>query len=205
MEFSTTTFIFEIVILIFSIVIHEVSHGYAANILGDKTAELEGRLTLNPIKHMDLLGSVIVPTLAYISGGFIIGWAKPVPFNPYNLRSQKWGEAIVAFAGPASNLLIATIFGLILRFTVNSVPASFSVIVGYVVLINLTLAVFNLVPIPPLDGSKILFTFLPFYSKTRAFLEQHGLILALFFMFYFWRYIQPIVTFLFRFITGLPV
>jgi len=146
------TFIFQILILIMSVVIHEVSHGYAALFLGDKTAEYQGRLSLNPLKHLDLFGSVLVPAMSYFLGGFIIGWAKPVPFNPYNLRNQKWGEAIVAVAGPLSNIFIALAFGLSLRFFGSAFPASFIAIVGYIVLINIILAVFNLVPIPPLDG-----------------------------------------------------
>ena len=97
-----TNFIFSIVILILSIALHEASHGYAANRLGDPTARLAGRLTLNPLKHLDLFGSVIIPFLTFITGGFIFGWAKPVPYNPYNLTDQRWGEAKVAFAGPAS-------------------------------------------------------------------------------------------------------
>src|SRR3989338_10071713 len=97
-------FMFQIAILIFSVVIHEVSHGYAALALGDHTAEAEGRLTLNPLKHLDLFGSIILPLLSYSMGGFIFGWAKPVPYNPYNLRNQKWGPAIVGVAGPPANI-----------------------------------------------------------------------------------------------------
>src|SRR3989338_8951510 len=100
-------FIFIIIILIFSVVIHEVSHGYAANALGDSTARFAGRLTLNPLKHLDLTGSVIIPAILILTqAGFIFGWAKPVPYNPYNLRNQRWGEAIVGGAGPAVYFLI---------------------------------------------------------------------------------------------------
>src|SRR3989344_934990 len=108
-------FIFSIIILIFSVVIHEVSHGYAAYLQGDNTARFQGRLTLNPFKHLEWFGSFILPAMSYLFGGFIIGWAKPVPFNPYNLRNQRWGEAIVAFAGPLSNFCIALILGLLIR------------------------------------------------------------------------------------------
>ena len=107
--------IIAIAIVIMSVVIHEVSHGYAAYMLGDKTAAYEGRLTLNPFKHLDFVGSVLVPLLTYASGGFILGWAKPVPFNPYNLRSARWGEAIVAAAGPLSNICLAVLFSIVLR------------------------------------------------------------------------------------------
>ena len=93
-------FLFIIIVLIMSVVVHEVSHGYAALSLGDPTAKYQGRLTLNPISHLDPVGSLLVPLLGYLLGGFVVGWAKPVPFNPYNLRNQRWGEAYVAAAGP---------------------------------------------------------------------------------------------------------
>src|SRR3989344_4497982 len=199
--------IFQIIILIMSVVIHEVSHGYAAFWLGDSTAKYEGRLTLNPLKHLDPFGSVILPPLLSISGaGFIIGWAKPVPFNPYNLRNQRWGEAIVAAAGPLSNILIALVFGLGLRFAIGSgLITSVPVIqiTSVIIFINLLLAVFNLVPIPPLDGSKILFSILPASAgAARNFLERYGFFIVLLFIFFLWDYVAPIIVFLFRLITG---
>ena len=147
------TFIFSLIILIFSVIIHEVSHGYAALFLGDKTAQDQGRLTLNPIKHIDPIGSIIFPALSLLLGGFVFGWAKPVPFNPYNLRNRKWGEAIVAAAGPASNFLIALAFGLALRFSAALAASAAAGLVATIVLVNLMLGTFNLIPIPPLDGS----------------------------------------------------
>ena len=120
-------FVFIIAILIMSVVIHEVSHGYAALALGDSTAKYQGRLTLNPLAHLDPVGSFLVPLIGYFFGGFIIGWARPVPFNPYNLRDQKWGEAIVAIAGPISNILLAVIFGLFIRFAPDSFFVAFSI------------------------------------------------------------------------------
>ena len=102
-----------------SVVIHEVAHGYTAELLGDPTARLQGRLTLNPIKHLDMVGSIIVPIITYISGGVIFGWAKPVPFNPYNLKNRKWGEGLVALAGPLSNLCIALFFSEFLVYYLN--------------------------------------------------------------------------------------
>src|SRR3990167_11078259 len=102
-------FIFQIAILIMSVVIHEVSHGYAASFLGDQTAKYQGRLTLNPLKHLDFVGSFLVPAFSYFLGGFIFGWAKPVPYNPYNLRPGRWSEAMVAATGPLSNITLAVI------------------------------------------------------------------------------------------------
>src|SRR3989344_2529066 len=149
--------IFSIAVLIMSVVIHEVSHGYAALYLGDPTAKYAGRLTINPLKHLDPFGSVILPILLAITkAGFIIGWAKPVPYNPYNVRYGRWGEALVALAGPASNLLLAFLFGLVFRLGGGFLPVPFLSLAVSVILINVVLAVFNLVPIPPLDGSKLL-------------------------------------------------
>lgn len=199
-------FIFIVIILIMSVVVHEVSHGYAALALGDPTAKYQGRLTLNPLSHLDLVGSFLVPLLGYFAGGFIIGWAKPVPFNPYNLRSAKWGEALVAIAGPLSNISLAVIFGLIIRLMsgYDLLSANFLGLAGFVVMINITLAIFNLVPIPPLDGSKILSALLPY--KWRSFmdsLERFGLILVFVFIFLFWQIMSPIVGFLFTLLTGI--
>lgn len=197
--------IFQIAILLMSVVIHEVSHGYAALALGDPTAKYEGRLTLNPIKHLDPFGSFILPLISYMTGGFLIGWAKPVPYNPYNLRPGRWSEALVALAGPASNISIALIFGLILHILpVSAATAPFAQIVLDIILVNLVLAVFNMVPIPPLDGSKLLFALLPDGSYAwRRGLERHGMWVLIFFVFFLWQYIFPIAGFFFRLITGI--
>ena len=196
------SFIFSIAILIFSIVLHEVSHGYAADRLGDRTARLAGRLTLNPLKHLDFFGSIILPSLTFLLGGFIFGWAKPVPYNPYNLKDQRWGEAKVAFAGPLSNLLIAFIFGLGIRF--GFVAANFLTPVTLIVLINIVLAIFNLIPIPPLDGSKILFSLLPYkYLYIRTFLERYSFALILLLVFFLWSLLLPIIAFVFSLMTGI--
>ncbi len=201
-------FVFQIAILIMSVVIHEVSHGYMANYLGDPTAKLEGRLTLNPIKHLDLFGSIILPMILYFShAGFILGWAKPVPYNSYNLRPGRWSEALVAIAGPASNLILAIIFGMLLRFGVaNGFSVGFLQITSLIVFMNLLLMVFNLVPIPPLDGSKVLFAVFPESTfKLRGFFERYGFILVIFFIFFLWQFISPLITVLFTLITGVSL
>ncbi|MEK7200766.1 MAG: site-2 protease family protein [Patescibacteria group bacterium] len=199
-------FIFIIIILIMSVVVHEVSHGYAALALGDPTAKYQGRLTLNPLNHLDPIGSFLVPLLGYFAGGFIIGWAKPVPFNPYNLRNAKWGEALVAIAGPLSNISLAFIFGLLIRFGSNLIilNQAFLSLASFVVIINITLAIFNLVPIPPLDGSKILFALLPYkWQGIRESFEKYGLILVFIFIFFLWQIMSPVVHYFFSLFTGL--
>ena len=201
-------FLFQLIILIFSVVVHEVAHGHAAYMLGDSTAKYEGRLTLNPIKHLDFFGSIFLPLLLFISGsGFLIGWAKPVPYNPYNLRDQRWGEAIVAAAGPLSNIAIALVFGLLLRLGIAmELIQSVEIlkITSYIVFINLLLAVFNLVPLPPLDGSKIIFSIFKLgQSQARIFLERFGIIFVLFFVFFFWSFVSPVISGLFGLITGI--
>lgn len=198
--------IFSIVILLLSVVIHEVSHGYAAYFLGDPTAKLAGRLTLNPIKHLDPIGSVLVPLLTYSAGGFIFGWAKPVPYNPYNLRFRH-GGAVVGAAGPFSNLAIAAVFAGLIRLAANmGLPSAFVELSALIVLLNLILAIFNLLPVPPLDGSKILFSFLPYrYHWLEEWLNRYQLILIMVLLFFLWRLILPIVLFLFHLATGLTL
>jgi len=179
-----------------------------ANSLGDPTAKYQGRLTLNPIKHLDPVGSIIVPAVTYLIGGFIFGWARPVPYNPYNLRNQKWGPAMVAAAGPLSNISMALIFGLLIRFGGGAgfLSPAFLQIAMLIVLINLVLAVFNMVPIPPLDGSKVLFALIPYrYHHIQRFLEHYGLFLLLIFIFFFWGIILPVIAFLFYAITGIGI
>jgi Zn-dependent protease len=213
---QVTIFIFKIAVLIFSTIIHEISHGFSAKIQGDDTAESAGRLTLNPIPHLDLFGSIILPVLLALPvflgmSGVIIGWAKPVPFNPNNLRNKRWGPALVAIAGPASNIFIALIFGTFLRFfgAFPGLPSSLIIFIAIIVLINLLLAIFNLVPIPPLDGSKILFSILPqtWPSVRRAelWLEQYGFVLILLFIFFGFNLILPIIYLLFGLFTGQTV
>jgi Zn-dependent protease len=195
------------------VIIHEVSHGLAALWLGDPTAKYMGRLTLNPISHVDPIGSILVPLITFFAGGFIFGWAKPVPYNPYNLRDQKYGPALVGAAGPVSNILIALVFGFVLRVflvtgqvSVSESGVIFSVF-SYAILINVLLAFFNLIPFPPLDGSKLLFAILPIREETKMQLEQFGLIF-LFILIYalsgpisiFLHFIQ---SFFFRVVVGI--
>ena len=200
--------IFFIAILIMSVVIHEVSHGFIALRFGDRTALYAGRLTLNPLKHLDMFGSVTLPIFLLLThSSFLFGWAKPVPYNPNNLTNRKWGTIAVASAGILANLSLAVFFGLILRFSLNSVVSvDFVSIISSIVLINLGLAIFNLVPIPPLDGSKILFSLLPnsFYFVI-SFLEQYSLVLILIFIVFFANYLYPILAYLYYLITGLSL
>jgi Zn-dependent protease len=195
--------IFSIAILIMSVVVHEVSHGVVANAMGDPTAKYQGRLTLNPISHLDPFGSILLPVMTFLLGGFIFGWAKPVPYNPYNLRNQQYGPALVGVAGPAANFLIAFVFSLLIRTMGGVLPASLITIAGTIIFINILLAVFNLVPIPPLDGSKVLFAFFPSgWYRLQALMEQYGFILLLVFIFVFWRLLLPLVFFIFRIFVG---
>jgi len=206
-------YLFLIIILIFSIVIHEVSHGAMANYLGDPTAKYAGRLTLNPIPHIDPIGSIILPGILIMmnmilpGGGIIFGWAKPVPINPYNFRDQKYGSAKVALAGPGANLAIALFFGLALRFfPVVSAISGLYVVFSYIVYINILLAVFNLLPVPPLDGSHILFTFLPYRMENiKIFLSQFGIFILLFIIFFFFQWIVLIINWIFAQIVGAPL
>ncbi len=199
--------IFQLAILLMSVVIHEFAHGWMAFRLGDVTAKNYGRLTLNPIKHLDIWGSLVVPFMIFVfsGGSAIFGWAKPVPFNPNNLRDQKYGIAKVAAAGPSANLLIALIFGLILRFNQSElfISSGMAQIFSLTVFLNILLAIFNLIPLPPLDGSKILFTFLPDSLRDiRMFLEQYGMFIILFFIFFAFQWVLPLIELIYRLIVG---
>lgn len=197
-------FIFAIIILIMSVVVHELSHGYAADFLGDPTPRMQGRLTLNPLKHLDFFGSVLFPALSYMLGGIIFGWAKPVMINPYNLRAKKWGEAIVAFAGPLSNIILAVIFSMLIRFAEPiGLSQAFVTFSMTIVVMNIVLAIFNLVPIPPLDGSKILFAILPQrFMSIRYKLEQYGFLLVLIFIIFMGTILNPVINLVLRFLVG---
>ena len=211
---------FYILTLIYSVMIHEVAHGVMALWLGDMTAKYADRLNLNPLKHIDPFGSIILPLILVFSHvGLVFGWAKPVPYNPYNLRNQKWGPTWVALAGPGSNLILAffaALFAKVLPLTLlvrkdiverfygviygrgdfldrfslladaisGSLPSIFYGLLLLVIFWNVMLACFNLLPIPPLDGSKLLYALVPLRERTIFFLEQYG-VFALFFVILF--------------------
>lgn len=192
--------VFFIIIFLYSVIAHEVAHGKMAEYLGDPTARYMGRLTLNPIPHLDPIGSILLPLLLVVTNSPILfGWAKPVPYNPYNLRNQRYGNALVAGAGIATNLGLALGIGLLLRFLPLEGPLI--AILSYVVQINLILGVFNLIPIPPLDGSKILFDFFP-QTDLIIFLERYGFFLLILFILFGLPYLFPIIDFLFNLIIG---
>jgi len=196
-------FIFQIAILIMSVVVHELSHGYMADLLGDPTPRLQGRLTLNPLKHLELFGSFIVPVLTSLAG-FTFGWAKPVQWNPYNVKNKRWGELAIAITGPVSNIVIAITFGLIIRILGPSLSDSFIYISTYVIIINIVLAVFNMIPLPPLDGSKVLFAILPRkLIWIREGIERYSIVLFLFVVFFVWELVAPVIPYIFKLITGI--
>lgn len=197
MEITSAFFIIMIVALILSVVVHEMAHGYAAYWLGDPTAKLSGRLSPNPLVHLDPLMSVVVPGLLIISQTpFIFGAAKPVPYNPYNLRDQKWGEAKIAVAGPLANIVLAVLFAVLVQLApMLGLPVAFMEIGVQIIYLNLFLAFFNLLPLPPLDGSKILPPILGIFSteamwryqQFRMWLEQNiflGFALVIFLVLY---------------------
>lgn len=191
MDFLSLIFYF--LIIIPSSIIHEYAHGWVADQLGDPTARYAGRLTLDPRKHIDPIGTLLMPIGLFIltGGRFMFAYAKPVPFNPYNLKSQKWGPAMVGIAGPLANLLLAVVFAIVFRFVSAFPIAEFIAIIVYA---NILLMVFNLVPLPPLDGSKILFAVMPpSWHQARVLLEQYGFILVMFFVFFLFKLLVPVI------------
>jgi len=207
--------IFGLAILIFSVVIHEVAHGYAAYALGDPTAKLAGRLTLNPLPHVDFIGSIIFPGIMVLtSSPILFGWAKPVPYNPYNLKNQRWGEAIVGIAGVATNLLLAVIFAFITRYAFAAGMNDFADLASIVTLTNLSLGLFNLIPIPPLDGYTVLRGILPyklglglkeFEDRMRAGSIFTLIGLLFLFIFVLAAPFTMLIRTVFSFLTGLPI
>ena len=206
--------IFYVAVLIMSVVAHEFAHAYTAYRLGDDTARLSGRLTLNPLKHLDFFGSILLPLFLVISkAGFVIGWARPVPYNPNNIKDQKRGTILISIMGIITNFTIAIIFGLLIRLMVfYGMPLydqggslnHLLKISTIIVFVNIVLAIFNLIPIPPLDGSKILFSLMPYrYLYIKNFLERWGMVVLLFFIIFLCGKISPIIYLLFSLITGL--
>jgi len=204
--------LYQVIVLIFLTIIHEVSHGLMAYKLGDNTAKDAGRLTLNPIKHLEFFGSFFVPLLFIMTNSpFILGWAKPVPFNPYNLKDPKRDGALIALAGPVSNFLIAIIFGLMVRLMAG-IPAvaadpilgNVLMLVNVIVFVSLLLGFFNLIPIPPFDGSRIVFAFLS--HKAERFwlqLEQYGTLLIILLLFGgLLNLLYPVVIFSYHLLVG---
>ena len=202
MEFASLIFFF--LIIVPSSIIHEYMHGAVANYFGDPTAKYAGRLTLNPIAHIDLWGTILMPLMLMMASGgsFMFAYAKPVPVNPLFLRGRFSG-IIVAAAGPLSNFVTAAVVGVIIRMLPHS---SFTSILGLIVYANILLGVFNLVPIPPLDGSKVLFPLLPdSFNGLKETLERYGFIILLAFIFGVgFKWLMPIIIFLFHLFTGAP-
>lgn len=224
--------LFTIFVLIVSAIFHEYAHGWIAYKLGDPTAKLAGRLTLNPIPHLDPFGSVILPLIFIITNSpLFIAWAKPVPYNPFNLKDQRYGELKVAIGGPGTNFIIALIFGMIARLIILPAAVKQTLIISYfqgnhdillnqmqgsfmtsifvmaviVCFINLLLMIFNLMPVPPLDGSKVLMTFLPhdWQMKMRR-IEPYGIFIILFLlMFGLLSFIWYVIIYLFQLIVGI--
>ncbi len=186
MDLNPIFLIVNFVAFFLALTVHEFSHALSAYYLGDKTAQDAGRLTLNPLAHIDLFGTVILPLLLILSNaGLVFGWAKPVPVNFYNLKDQKWGPALVSLAGPTANLVFCIISIILFRLLESYTSlGSANLLVNFVfmlILVNMVLMVFNLIPIPPLDGSKILFAILPDkYDGLKFFLERNGLMILLF-------------------------
>lgn len=198
--FAQTLAVWAIPVL-FAITLHEAAHGYVARRYGDRTAEMLGRLTLNPIKHIDPIGTVLVPAVMLLVGGFIFGWAKPVPVSTRNLRNPRRDMVIVAAAGPVSNMLMALAWGILM-----SLVLAFGSAAGTTgqwlfemgragVLINVVLAVFNLLPIPPLDGGRVASGLLPVRISDRLdAIEPYGIFIVLGLLFVgLWRLLEPAI------------
>lgn len=231
---------FYLFMLVYSVILHEVAHGVMAYWLGDLTAKYAGRITLSPWSHVDPLGSFIIPVVLFMTTGFAFGYAKPVPYNPYNLRNQKWGPLLVALAGPGTNFILAflgallasilplsllakqdilgrflgiisgrgeffTRFELLATAMTGSLPSIFFGLLLFLIFWNVVLGCFNLIPIPPLDGSKVLFTLFPVKERTQFQLEQYGFFLLLIIIFAFSGPLGAFISTFLRFFLGLTL
>ncbi len=195
--------IFRIVVLLYSVVLHELAHGLAARSMGDMTAQRAGRLTLNPIPHLDFFGSFILPLLTLSIGGFMFGYAKPVPYDPDALDDRIYGPAKVALAGPAVNLTLALLFGLSIRFFGPAMSQTLLQMFALVVWINLILAAFNLIPVPPLDGHWLLVTFLPARARAlKVALYRYQWVLLAVCVFFVFPALVPALGWVFSLLTG---
>lgn len=223
--------IFYIVILLYSVIIHEVFHGVAALWMGDSTAKYAGRITFNPIKHIDLWWTIAMPLfmLLLTGGRFAFGAAKPVPYNPFNLKNQRWGPAVVAMAGPGVNIFIALVFALAARLIAipaaakvdiiqnitnwgnisqtisGSVGSIFFALFAMVIFWNVLLAFFNLIPIPPLDGSKLLLSIFSVKTETMIMLEQFGFLFLLLIIFLFSGPLSLLLDFAWNLFFGIAI
>ena len=203
-------YIISIAVLLFSVIVHEVAHGFVAYKRGDSTAKLLGRLTLNPIYHMDIFGSIILPAILMLMGAPVFGWAKPVPVNMYNLKNLKTDMILVSLAGIMANFLLAVcagVFMFVIRtfFSDISVMVSIYYILQYIIVINIVLCIFNLLPIPPLDGSKVVLFLLPReLAKNYVKIEKYGfwIIVVLLMTNILWKIIGPIANFLIKLLSG---
>jgi Zn-dependent protease len=192
--------IFILIVLFLSIVIHEIAHGSCALILGDDTAKREGRLTLNPIAHIDPIGTILLPLTLFILNLPVFGWAKPVPVNPLNFRDRKWGIVKVSLAGPVTNLLIAILFSFLASFNFSQATINFFEIIS---VYNFAWAFFNLLPFPPLDGFHILYQVLPDrFFQVKFFLLQYGFFILLILIFFDLNSIFSLSHFLFNLISS---
>lgn len=199
--------IFYFIILIISIIVHEVAHGLMAEKEGDPTARMLGRITLNPLKHIDWFGSVILPlALILTNAGFVVGWAKPVPYNPDNLKNGNKSVAKVSIAGIVVNLGIAVVFGLLIRGSIAAglINNAFIDIASIIVLVNVVLALFNAIPLAPLDGFRFLSAVLPARAEpTMRVLERYSLPLLLVFVIFGWKFVAPLAFSLYSLLTGI--
>ncbi len=180
MEFNFIYLIIVVIVTFISMALHEFAHGYVSYLLGDDTAKNEGRLTINPIKHVDLFLTIILPIMLALTGAPVFGGAKPIPFNPNNIRGGEWGVALVAVAGPIMNLLISfVVFGLWSLIGAPSGDILGQIFIN-IIYINLGFFIFNMIPIPPLDGSRVLYILAPdFIKKGMEYMERFGFIVIL--------------------------